>query len=241
VSNLGYLSELAAEYERRTGIRMFVRGGGSVVGLDDLISGKVDFAASCRGREPGDPAGIDYVQVAWDALVFVVHPSNPVRTISLGEARRIYLGRLRDWGELPGGAPGPITVLLQRPSTGLSGVEHCVRMQVLDGGVPVPGPGAIELASSGIVEQLVEKTPGAFGATGFSSARRREVRMLALDGVEPTRETIASRAYPLLRPLFLMVREHPSADVAAFLEFALGEEGQRLISSFGAVSLRDVR
>jgi len=64
VSNVGYLTDLAKEYERRTGMKIFVRGGGSVVGVEDLRSGKVDFAAACRSKDATDPEDIVFVQVA---------------------------------------------------------------------------------------------------------------------------------------------------------------------------------
>ena len=51
VSNVGYLTELAKEYERRTGEKVFVRGGGSVVGIEDLRSGKVDLAELASHHE----------------------------------------------------------------------------------------------------------------------------------------------------------------------------------------------
>jgi hypothetical protein len=40
VSNVGYLSDLAKEYEKRTGIKVLARGGGSVLGLEELTEGK---------------------------------------------------------------------------------------------------------------------------------------------------------------------------------------------------------
>ena len=43
VSNVGYLSDLVRDYEKETGVRILVRGGGSVIGMEDLRSGKVDF------------------------------------------------------------------------------------------------------------------------------------------------------------------------------------------------------
>ncbi len=240
VSNLGYLSELAADYERISGVKMFVRGGGSVMGLEDLASGASDFAAACRGRLAGDPADIEFVQVAWDALVFIVHPSNPVNSATSMDVVAIFEGTLRDWARLKGRA-GTIAVFLQRPSQGLSGVENSVRTQVLRGQAPATGPNVTALASTAIVEQLVEKTPAGFGASGFSSARKRAVKMLAIDGVKPTRAAIVDRSYPLRRPLYLIVRKPTPPAVQAFLDFALSSRGQDLIRSYGAIPLRDVR
>jgi len=240
VSNLGYLTELAADYEKLTGVKMFVRGGGSVIGLEDLRTGTSDFAASCRGRLPEDPAGLEFVQVAWDALVFITHPTNPVTSLSFAQAAQIFQGSVKDWAQLKGPA-GPITVFLQRPTKGLSGVESSIRAQVLNGGSPVAGPNVSELASTGIVEQLVEKTPGSFGASGFSSARKRAVMMLAVDGVKPTKQTIVDGSYPLRRPLYLIFNKPVKPAIKAFLDFTLGQQGQVLISSYGAISLREMR
>jgi phosphate transport system substrate-binding protein len=240
VSNVGYLTELAADYQKISGVRMFVRGGGSVIGLEDLVAGTSDFAASCRGRRGDDPADIEFVQVAWDALVFIVHPGTPVESISFAGAAAIFQGLIKDWGQLKA-PPGPITVFLQRPTRGLTGVETSVRTQVLRGASPATGPNVSQLASTAIVEQLVEKTPGSFAASGYSSARRRAVAMLALDGVKPTRQTIVDRTYPLRRPLYLIVKKPVKPSVRAFLDFALGRQGQALIDSYGAISLREMK
>ncbi|HWR98358.1 MAG TPA: substrate-binding domain-containing protein [Candidatus Methanoperedens sp.] len=240
VSNTGYLSELAADYERISGVKMFIRGGGSVIGLEDLASGASDFAAACRGRSADDPADLEFVQVAWDALVFIVHPSNPVDSIAFAEAAAVYDGSLRDWSRLKGPA-GPILVFLQRPTRGLSGVENSLRSQILRGRQPAAGPYVTELASTGIVEQLVEKTPRGFGASGFSSARKRAVKMLAIDGVKPTKEAIVERAYLLRRPLYLIVKKPAQPAVRAFLDFVLSKQGQDLLGSHGAISLREMR
>lgn len=240
VSNIGYLSQLSADYEKLTGVKVFVRGGGSVVGLDDLAAGTTDFAAACRGRNAGDPADLEFIQVAWDALVFIVHPTNPVQTLSFAQAAQVLDGVLQDWGRL-GGPAGPIKVFLQRPTTGLSGVESSVRAQVLDGRAPSPAPGTVELASTGIVEQFIEKAPAGFGVSGFSSSRKRSVKMLALDGVKPSKQTIVDRSYPLRRPLYLIVKRPGRPETRAFVDFVLSARGQELIGGYGAISLRDMR
>jgi len=239
VSNVGYLTDLARDYERLTGKSILVRGGGSVLGLDDLRGGKTDFAASCRGREAGDPDDMEFIQAAWDALVFIVHPSNPVASITLGEVQGIYQGLITDWARLKGPA-GPIELQLSRPQKGLSGVEGSTRSLVLGGKSPVAGAGVTTLASSGIVEQIVEKTSAAFATTGFSSARKRQVKMLALNGVAPTKENIVAGKYPFARPLYLVVPRAAKPGVREFVAFVLGRQGQELIGSYGIVSLVDL-
>src|SRR4030067_2660033 len=65
VSNAGYLTELAKDYEKLTGVKVLVRGGGSMLGIEDLRSDRVDFAASCRHRVEDDPEDIEFIQVVW--------------------------------------------------------------------------------------------------------------------------------------------------------------------------------
>lgn len=240
VSNVGYLTELAKEYERRTGVRVLVRGGGSVVGIEDLRAGKVDFAAACRPRSSNDPSDITFVQVAWDALVFIVHPSNPLFSISLADARSIYTGHIRSWDRLKG-PDRPLKVFISRARRGLSGVEGSMRTLLLEGKEPVETPNSSLVASTGIVEQMVEQTPGGFATTGFSSAQHRKVKMLKIDGVSPSVRNIVRNAYPLKRPLFLLLPRNPKPQVRKFVDFALSAEGQRFISSRNIVSLRDVK
>lgn len=240
VSNTGYLTDLAAEYERRTGIKVLVRGGGSAVGIDDLRSRSVDFAASCRSRDASDPADIQFVQVAWDALVPIVHPSNPVDSVTTQQVRDIYGLRISNWSQLKG-RNAPVKVFVSRAKKGLSGVEASMRALILQGKDPVEGPSVLMLASTAIVEQMVEQTPEGFAVTGFSSAQRRSVKMLKVNGVRPTTKNIINGTYPFRRPLYILLPRDPKPEVKKFVEYVLSADGQRFIRSRNVVSLTDIQ
>ncbi|MBI4689186.1 MAG: phosphate ABC transporter substrate-binding protein [Nitrospirae bacterium] len=240
VSNVGYLTELAKEYEKQTGVKVLVRGGGTVIGIEDVKTGKVDFAASCRKKEVDDPKDIQCIQVAWDALVFIVHRSNPISNISLDNVRAIYSGKITNWKELKG-RDAPIKVFISRPKKGLSGVEASMRDMILKGQEPVETKNTLSLASTGIVEQMVEDTPDGFATSGYSSARKRNIKILKVNSVYPDKKNIANGRYPLRRPLFLVIPEDPKPEVKRFIDFAMSKKGQQFISSQGVVSLLDVR
>jgi phosphate transport system substrate-binding protein len=240
VSNVGYLQELAKEYERQTGVKVLVRGGGTVVGIEDVRNGKVDFAASCRKKSSDDPADVDFIPVAWDALAFIVHKSNPLNDVSLEEVRAIYAGKITNWKQLKGNN-SPIKIFVSKTKKGLSGVEGTTRELVLKGQEVVETPNTLFLASSAIVEQMVEDTPAGFATTGFSSARKRDIKMLKVNGVSPDKANIKNNKYPLKRPLFLIVPHKARPAVKNFVDFALSNKGQRFISSLGVVSLADLK
>ena len=240
VSNVGYLTDLAKEYERRTGIKVLVRGGGSAVGIDDLRSGRVDFAAACRSKSSGDPQDVTFIQVAWDALVFIVHPSNPLTSLSLDNVREIYAGRTTNWKQLKG--PGsPIKVFISRARQGLSGVEASTNAMVLKGREPVETSNTLFLASTAIVEQMVETTPEGFATTGYTSARKRKVKMLKIDGIAPTVGNIIQKRYPLKRPLYILLPKQPKPAARQFVDFVLSRDGQQYLRSLNVVSLLDVK
>ena len=240
VSNVGYLQELTKEYERQTGVKVLVRGGGTVVGIEDVRTGRVDFAASCRKKSADDPAEVDFIQVAWDALAFIVHKSNPLNDISLDEVRAIYSGKITNWKQLKG-KDSPIKIFISKTKKGLSGVEGSTRELVLKGKEVIETPHTMFLASTAIVEQMVEDTPGGFATTGFSSARKRDVKMLKVNGVSPDKKNMINNKYPLKRPLFLLVPRRAKPAVKNFIDFALSNKGQKFISSQGVVSLIDMK
>ncbi|MBI4838781.1 MAG: substrate-binding domain-containing protein [Nitrospirae bacterium] len=242
VSNLGYLTELAADYQKLTGGKVLIRGGGSVTGIEDLRTGRVDFAAACRHKMKDDPEDIKFIQVAWDALVAIVHKSNPVSNISPDDIRAIYTGKITNWTQLKG-ADKTIKLFISKPSKGhgLSGVESSVDKLIFKGSQPQDIPDAVYLASTGIVEQMVEKTAEGFAIAGFLSSRKRDVKILKLNGVYPDKLSISTNKYPFKRPLFLLLPKNPRPEVKKFTDFALSKKGQELISSYGAISLSDIK
>lgn len=242
VSNLGYLTELARDYEKLTGEKVLVRGGGSATGIDDLRTGRVDFAAACRHKLEDDPENIEFIQVAWDALVAIVHKSNPVSNISPADIRAIYAGKITNWKQLKG-ADKTIKLFISKPPKrhGLSGVESSGNELIFQSNQPSDIPDAVYLASTGIVEQMVEKTAEGFAIAGFSSSRKRDVKILKLNGVYPDKQSISTGKYPFKRPLFILLPENPRPEVKKFINFALSKKGQELISSYGAISLSDIK
>jgi phosphate transport system substrate-binding protein len=58
--------------------------------------------------------------------------------------------------------------------------------------------------------------------------------------VYPSAQTAIEGTYPLARPLYLFTRETPKGAVLEFIEWVLGEEGQRLVNDIGYVPVKNV-
>ena len=59
---------------------------------------------------------------------------------------------------------------------------------------------------------------------------REGTKAIAVGGIQPSMSAIETGAYPLTRPLYLITSAEPPATIQAFLAFALGQDGQRLVA-----------
>jgi len=108
ITRKAFMSELAAAYERKTGIRVDLSGGGATKGIRDTQASLSDLGGSCRWtlenprtlRPIASEAEVKMVPVAWDALVVIVNPRNPADTISLEQLRQVYTGAITNWKDL---------------------------------------------------------------------------------------------------------------------------------------------
>lgn len=236
ITKKAFMAELAAAYEKKSGTHIEIEGGGATKGIRKIADKKVDFAGSCRFRVPQDDISTSEVQfnpVAWDALTVVVHKSNPVESITLEQLKDVYLGKITNWSAL-GGPDQPLELLVRGGK--ISGVGYTIR-KLLFGDVSIDFKGSQSYKSSGPLEKAVEENPNAIAMTGISSARKRDFKILKLEGKEPSYKNIKQGEYLLYRPLYIVTnRDSANNDeVKKFLNFAHSREGRDIIRKNGSV------
>jgi phosphate transport system substrate-binding protein len=239
ITKKAFMAELAKAYEKKTGIHIILKGGGATRGIRDAAAGKIDIGGACRSTIDGNPLEMKAyeVPVAWDALAVIVNRRNPVKSITLRQLQDIYLGRIKNWKQL-GGPNAPIELYVRRGE--ISGVGRTLRALVF-ANYDQKFPGAKHVVrSSGPLEKGIEQDPLAIGTTGISSAKRRKVRILSINGMYPSYENIKSGSYILYRPLYLVTKGQ-SADerVKDFITFALSRQGRAVIRHAGSVPYSD--
>jgi phosphate transport system substrate-binding protein len=241
ITKKAFMQDLAKAFETKTGIHISLSGGGATYGIRQVAAGKVDMGGSCRFRIEGDPNELQPVfkPIAWDALVVIVNRNNPVDNISFAQLRGILLGKITNWKQL-GGQDAPIHLLVRKGK--ISGVGRTLRKLVLaDYDADLARYAYKEYPSSGPLEQAIPKDLLALGVTGISSGRKRPVKILSLDGKQPTPENIHSGAYTLYRPLYLVYS--PTDEnlklVKQFIAFAYSSEGRAIIRKNRVVPYMD--
>ena len=235
ISKKAYLTALAKAYEKKTGIRIDIQGGGATRGIREVSSLSADIGGSCRQRIFSSPEEKNAVMVpvAWDALVVITHKDAPIDDISLEDLRKVYLGQIRNWKAL-GGPDQPLRLFARKGK--ISGVGRTMR-KLLFSNYNQEFPASQFFDSSGPLEKAVEQAPDAIAMTGISSARKRNVKILTVNGKYPTYENVRSGEYMLYRSLYLAYnKDNPKADqVMDFIRFASSPEGMEIIRANNTV------
>ena len=125
----------------------------------------------------------------------------PLTTITLEQVKAIYSGKITNWKQL--GGPSKHIKLYARKSK-ISGVGFTLRELVFHDLNQEFYAGTHMVKSSGPAEKAVVKNTWAMTATGISSAKRRDVKMLAVSGNEPTYENIKEGKYILYSARFIL-------------------------------------
>lgn len=219
-------------------------GGGSGIGINALVNGATDICQSSRAMKPTEKeklrdryasSGVE-LPVAQDGLAVYAHATNPVNELSMDQLRQIFLGKITNWKEV--GGPDARIVVYSRENS--SGTYVFFKDTVLRGADFTPR--AQTMPGTGVVVNAVAKEKFGIGYGGAAFAKGIKVIKLKKDAgspaVAPSLETVRDKSYPLARPLFFYVRNKPSGEIKAFLDYVLSPEGQATTTKVGYFPLK---
>jgi phosphate transport system substrate-binding protein len=204
-------------------VSISVSGGGSSVGVTSCYEGTVDIGMASRELSAEEEKMVIPTIIARDGIGIAVHPSQTVTGITLEQIREVFSGTITNWSDL-GGADEQITVIAREEGSGTRGAFE----EIVMGGELITAT-AILQSSNGALRTTVSSDPNAIGFLSMGYLDET-VKFLDVDGVEATPANAGSGAYPVVRPLNLLTREEPAGLIKAFIDFALGTEGQAIIA-----------
>jgi len=234
------ISQACAEVfmDQNASVNISVQGGGSGVGIASIIDGTCDIGNASRPIKDKEIAtakekGVDVFAniVARDAIAVAVHPSNDINGLTLSQIKAIYTGEFSNWSQV-GGSDSEI-VVISRDSA--SGTFEAFNELALD--KEKVRPDALLQASNSAVATSVANTPGAIGYIGLGYVNER-VKVITVENIMPSKETVNSDTYPLARPLFMYTNGEPTGAVKEFMDFVMSEEGQKLVEENGYISVK---
>ena len=219
------LRALGEDFTARTGISVEAQFGGSSQGIRDAAEGKADIGCTSRALTAQEQEILEAIPVASDYIIPIVHPDNPVPSLTLRQLSGLYTGEIRNWAEV-GGTDSPVVAIGRDAASGtraafeeLLGVSgQCLYAQEKD--------------SAGGIRIAVETTPGAIGYVSLEAAEEGgKIKRLPLNGEDG--EVTLSRLFFMAVPRGKALRD----DVREFLDYVHSEEGQAVVRSqkLGAV------
>lgn len=231
--------------ETGTSVEVLVAAHGSGTGYRYLANDRADIAASSRAINPSEhellmpwgdmhASGHEHV-IGIDGLSIIVHPDNPIATLTVEQVAQIFSGMIQDWSEL--GLPAGRITRYARDNK--SGTWDSFNSMVLAGQYQLAHD-ALRFESTAQLSDQVAKDRHAIGFVGLSSVRSAKAVAIADGDVRPllaNEFTVATEDYALSRRLFLYTKAIPAGShLAAFLAFVLQDEGQAVVAQSGFVS-----
>jgi len=237
-------------------VKIDVSAGGAGKGVADAMAGLVDIGMVSRDPDPAEISkGISPIYILHDAVYPVVSDKNPVlkELIKKGIKRKDWIdmyitGTLTTWDRLVGGTGGKsIHIYTRSDSCGAaaSWAAYLGKKQEDLRGVGIYGdPGLLE---------TVKRDPMGVGYNNFSYVFTREGKVLEgikivpidsnengiadADEIYDKRDSaikaIEAGRYPATRKNYFFTKGKPGGLVKSFIEFALSEEGTRIVDVVG--------
>jgi len=232
--------------ERGKTIQALVAAHGTGTGFAGLKDGTADLAAASRPIKQseaqslsalGDLRSAESEQViAIDGLAVIVHPDNPVQSLSVEQVARLFSGEIANWREL-GGANAAVELHARDDQ---SGTYDTFKELVLGSQGKTLATNATRYESNDALSLAVSRRSGAIGFVGLASVGKSKALAIT-DGdsqpMPPTTALVATEDYPLSRRLFLYADpQKQSKWTREFLTFVHSPAGQAIVEKSGYVA-----
>jgi phosphate transport system substrate-binding protein len=231
-----------------TGAKFIFDFAGTSDGLVELVgTGPTQAMLAISDGPTGD--GFDELveyQLALSSFSIVTHPGVGLPNLTTQQVRDLYRGNIKNWNQI--GGPDQPVVLIDREAG--SGTRTALEKRLLEGNRKVfpfipcagrPSEGEqCEVKTTEGVASFVALTPGAVGYME-TSAVSDEVRLISLDGVSASEDTMKARTYPLTVVEYADTHGQVAGDslAAQFIDYLMHGQGRATIREFGNIPCLD--
>ena len=160
-------------------------------------------------------AELESKPIGRDALVFIVNENNPVKSLTQQQLKDIYAGKITNWKDV-GGEDLDI-VAFQRSED--SGSQTLFKKLLIQDGELMDPPTELAPAAMGELVDSIAAYNNSANAIGFSvyyyidqMYSQPGLRLLAVDDVTPSNDTITDESYPLCNEFYAVIHPDAAAD-----------------------------
>ena len=220
---------------------IFVTGGGSGFGVKSAANGTVHIGLVSRELKDAEKTllGEHKTYLAGkDCVAVAVNRQNPLAArpgFTTADLARVFAGEVKTYKDLDAALPGQPFVLLVRDAG--AGAAEIFKDKVM--AKKDVSSEALQLPSQGALLKKLEANPQAIAYISSGMVAQSDaLKAFAIDGKEPSAANIRSGDYPLVRPLYLLVKGTPDPLTRHFVDYVLSE-GQRRVAEHGFEPVRD--
>ena len=182
---------------------------------------------------------LDIEAVALDAFVFLFNRHNPVSGLTVEDIQDIYTGKITNWDQV-GGDDAEIHAYQRDENSGSQELMKTLVMKGLE--MTEPGEPMILLGMMGPINRLSEDRDGIGYSVYFFEefmAPNEEIKLVEVDGILPSYESIAARKYPFTTEVYAVVRKDLDETSGAYQlrDWLLSAKGQKVVAKSGYVPI----
>lgn len=220
-----------------------------------LINGEVDLLVVTEPSEEELKLAkekdfeLEVIPVVKEGFAFYVNEKNPIKSLTLEQIQKIYTGEITNWSEC-GGNDEDIRAF-QRPEN--SGSQTGMYSLVMKDKKIMKPLKEDFIETMAEIINLVSDYDNGQNSIGYSyyyyattmydtidSDVADRIRLLGVDGVEPSFETIQNDTYPLNTAYYIVINKNESenSDVRKLVDAMLSPRGQAVAKEAGYVPVK---
>ena len=173
-----------------------------------------------------------------DALVFICSKDNPVQNLSMAQIKDIYSGNITNWSQV-GGKDAPMAAYQRNRDSG----SHTLFDKLINLGDQLVEPPKDQQIESmiGLLEAIADydNSENALGytvyyyLTNMESDKLNNAKILAVDGVDPTNQNIATGKYTLVNDFYVAIPKNLPEDAPARIlyNWIISAQGKQLLEN----------
>lgn len=192
------------EWRVKSGVDYAYDHSSSGMGVMALADGKADIAAISSEFRPIvnklnknrlsniDPDDYTVHMLSRTETLFIVHPDNPIKTLTKDQIKDLFTGRIRHWRELGHPDVGPVKIVTEHPTGGI----YSLIVSEVNDGTPMT-ESKIYMKNAPQVAITVSQMKNAFGFLSDATPedQRKDVRI------------VNTVDYRLIQNLFLVTKK----------------------------------
>lgn len=232
-TSVGPLAEkLAAKYEETEDVKIEINQIGSSAGITNAINDVSQIGMSSRDLKQEEiDSGIQELVIAYDGIVVVAHPSNPVKDLTMEQVKQIFTGEITNWKEV-GGKDMEIVVVSREDGSGSR--DAFQEIVGYESGQLIRN--AIVASGNGNIKTTVAMNKHAIGFISFEYIDET-VSAMDINGVKAEAGNVLEGKYELSRPFLFVYKENVPVAATKFMDFILTADGQKIVEEAGAIPL----